>query len=136
TTGCFMVESTGVYFESYFHILKTLQETSPSSLPFERYLAPQEIESSPSFAIVDPPTYARAPGFSFDLSVLLEDKQITLNIADISSHKTVIQNLQSLSRLDESQAQSLVYSLCREVALIEGPPGTGKTFVGVELMRV
>ncbi|CAG8807736.1 13961_t:CDS:1, partial [Racocetra fulgida] len=90
---------------SYFHILKTLQETSPSSLPFERYLAPQEIESSPSFAIVDPPTYARAPGFSFDLSVLLEDKtkQITLNIADISSHKTVIQNLQSLSRLDDSQ---------------------------------
>ncbi|CAG8544268.1 4974_t:CDS:2, partial [Cetraspora pellucida] len=120
TTGCFMVESTGVYFESYFHILRTLKETTPSSLPFERYLAPQEIESS-SFAIVDPPTYARAPGFEFDLSELLEDKtkQLKLSVADISSHKTVVQNLQSLSRLDESQAQSLVNSLCREVALIE-----------------
>ncbi|CAG8550528.1 6058_t:CDS:10 [Dentiscutata erythropus] len=138
TKGCFMVESTGVYFESYFHILKTLQQTSSSpNLPFEKYLAPQVIENS-SFAFVDPPTYARAPGFEFDLSAILEDKtkQLSLNVVDTSSHKTVIQNLKELSRLDESQAQSLVYSLCREIALIEGPPGTGKTFVGVELMRV
>ncbi|CAG8548421.1 10476_t:CDS:10, partial [Dentiscutata heterogama] len=137
TKGCFMVESTGVYFESYFHILKTLQQTSSSNLPFEKYLAPQVIENS-SYAFVDPPTYARAPGFEFDLSVILEDKtkQLILNVVDTSSHKAVIQNLKELSRLDESQAQSLVYSLCREIALIEGPPGTGKTFVGVELMRV
>ncbi|KAF0474582.1 P-loop containing nucleoside triphosphate hydrolase protein [Gigaspora margarita] len=53
-----------------------------------------------------------------------------------ANHKTIIQNLKELSRLDDSQAHSLVYSLCREIALIEGPPGTGKTFVGVELMRI
>ncbi|CAG8526836.1 2633_t:CDS:10, partial [Gigaspora rosea] len=137
TKGCFMVESAGVYFESYFHILKTLQDTLPSNLPFEKYLAPQVIENS-SFAFVDPPTYARAPGFVFDLSVILEDKnkQLSLNVADTANHKTIIQNLKELSRLDDSQAHSLVYSLCREIALIEGPPGTGKTFVGVELMRV
>ncbi|CAG8812580.1 11624_t:CDS:2, partial [Gigaspora rosea] len=39
------------------------------------------------------------------------------------------------SSLDNTQAQSLVHSLCREIALIEGPPGTGKTFVGVEIMK-
>ncbi|CAG8513757.1 2001_t:CDS:2 [Scutellospora calospora] len=70
TTGCFMVESTGValieYFESYLHILKTI----PANFPSEKYLAPQVIENSSS----DPPTYTRAPGFKFDLSVLLEDK--------------------------------------------------------------
>ncbi len=33
----FLVESTGVYLESYYHILKTLQTTDPSSLPFEKY---------------------------------------------------------------------------------------------------
>ncbi|CAG8733158.1 20730_t:CDS:2, partial [Racocetra persica] len=133
TTRCFMVESIGA---AYFHILKALQTTLPSNLPFEKYLAPQIIESS-SFAAVDPPTYARAPGFVFDLSVLLENKnkRLLLNAADTSSHETVIQNLQELSRLDNTQAQSLVYSLCREVALIEGPPGTGKTFVGIEIMK-
>jgi hypothetical protein len=35
-----MVESIGVYLESYYHVLKTLQTTNPSSLPFEKYLAP------------------------------------------------------------------------------------------------
>ncbi|CAG8471028.1 5060_t:CDS:10 [Dentiscutata erythropus] len=127
TAGCFMVESTGVYFESYFHILKVLQTTLPSNLPFEKYLAPQITESS-SFAVVDPPTYTRAPGFVFDLSVLLKDKnkRLLLNVADTSSHETVIRNLQELSSLDNTQAQSLVYSLCREVALIEANKKTTK----------
>ncbi|CAG8508580.1 12330_t:CDS:10 [Dentiscutata erythropus] len=137
TAGCFMVESTGVYFESYYHILKALQTTLPSNIPFEKYLAPQITETS-SFAVVDPPIYTRAPEFVFDLSVLLKDKnkRLLLNVADTSSHEIVIQNLQKLSTLDDTQAKSLVYSLCREVALIEGPPGTGKTFVGVEIMKV
>ncbi|CAG8476927.1 30534_t:CDS:10 [Gigaspora margarita] len=117
---CFMVESTGVYFESYFHILKALQTKLPSSLPFEKYLAPQITENS-SFAAVDPPIYARAPQFVFDLSILLNDKnkRLLLNVADRFSHEKVIQNLQKSSRLDNTQAKSLVYSLCREVALIE-----------------
>ncbi|CAG8719623.1 4995_t:CDS:10, partial [Gigaspora margarita] len=137
TTRCFMVESTGVYFESYFHILKALQTKLPSSLPFEKYLAPQITENS-FFAAVDPPIYARAPQFVFDLSILLNDKnkRLFLNVADRFSHENVIRNLQKSSKLDNTQAKSLVYSLCREVALIEGPPGTGKTFVGVEIMKV
>ncbi|CAG8850749.1 44923_t:CDS:2, partial [Gigaspora margarita] len=79
-------------------------KTLPSNLPFEKYLAPQVIEYS-SFAFVDPPTYARAPGFVFDLSVILEDKnkQLSLNVADTANHKTLIQNLKELSRLDDSQ---------------------------------
>ncbi|CAG8532918.1 23815_t:CDS:10 [Gigaspora margarita] len=136
-TGCFMVESIGVYFESYFHVLKTLQKKLPSNFPFEKYLTPQITENS-SVTAVDLPTYTRAPGFAFDLSVLLKDKTkpLLLNVADIYSHETVIQNLQESSSLDNTQAQSLVYSLCREIALIEGPPGTGKSFVGVEIMKV
>ncbi|CAG8609789.1 6792_t:CDS:10, partial [Diversispora eburnea] len=31
--------------------------------------------------------------------------------------------------------KALVSSLCREVALIEGPPGTGKSYIGVGIMR-
>ncbi|OAQ22437.1 hypothetical protein K457DRAFT_55974, partial [Linnemannia elongata AG-77] len=38
--------------------------------------------------------------------------------------------------LDDTQSQALVDSLCREVALVSGPPGTGKTKIGVDLMRV
>ncbi|CAI2178003.1 1908_t:CDS:2 [Funneliformis geosporum] len=36
----------------------------------------------------------------------------------------------------ESTAKALISALTREIALIEGPPGTGKTVVGVEIMKV
>ncbi|CAG8694971.1 10548_t:CDS:2, partial [Funneliformis mosseae] len=39
-------------------------------------------------------------------------------------------------RLDQTQAKALISALSREIALIEGPPGTGKTVVGVEIMKV
>ena len=32
--------------------------------------------------------------------------------------------------------KALISALTREVALIEGPPGTGKTVVGIEIMKV
>ncbi|CAB4430459.1 unnamed protein product [Rhizophagus irregularis] len=38
--------------------------------------------------------------------------------------------------MDETQAKALVSSLTREIALVEGPPGTGKTIVGVQIMKV
>ncbi|CAI2180938.1 10853_t:CDS:10 [Funneliformis geosporum] len=145
----FMVETTGVYFEAYNYVLKTLQSTNPSALPFEKYLAPspdnlvdmkgKNKEGSNNIK-VEPPLYTRAPGFEFDLSVLCtNDDQISnlkLNVADSSSHDEVTKNLTRHSKLDETQAKALVSSLTREIALIEGPPGTGKTVVGVEIMKV
>jgi hypothetical protein len=94
----FMVESTGVYLEAYIHILKTLQTTNPSSLPFEKYLAPNfedEGNMGRSFdARVDHPIYTRAPGFQFDLSVLCKNKyKLRLDVADESSYNRVIRNI-------------------------------------------
>ncbi|PKY21705.1 hypothetical protein RhiirB3_525223 [Rhizophagus irregularis] len=165
----FMVESTGVYLESYYHILKTLQTTNPSSLPFEKYLAPNFNDSNVNNSEdikgkmredireemintldvkVENPMYTRAPGFQFDLSVLCKNKhKLKLNVAKESSHDSVIKDIVKYSNigklpngtpygLDETQAKALVSSLTREVALVEGPPGTGKTVVGVQLMKV
>ncbi|CAG8591908.1 3194_t:CDS:10 [Funneliformis mosseae] len=145
----FMVETTGVYFEAYNYILKTLQSTNPSSLPFEKYLAPNsdnladrkgKNKEGSNDVKVEPPLYSRAPGFEFDLSVLCANYDQTpnmkLNVADSSSHDEVAKNLSRHSKLDETQADALVSALTREIALIEGPPGTGKTVVGVEIMKV
>ncbi|CAH1759698.1 5746_t:CDS:10, partial [Entrophospora sp. SA101] len=136
TSSNFMVESAGVYFESYYHVLKTIQSTNPSTLPFIQYLAPT-INDDKSIG-VQAPVYARAPNFYFDLSTLLKDKskRLSLNVNDVNSYQNVIKELQLNSQLDDTQAKALVLSLCHEIALIQGPPGTGKTFVGVELMKV
>ncbi|KAG0374707.1 hypothetical protein BGX24_010062 [Mortierella sp. AD032] len=108
----FMIECPGSFFESYRPVLKALQTKMPSTLPFRNYIAPTDkdiadILSSSSAVAIDPPRYATTPGFKFDLSVLLENG-----------------------------ATSLVETLGREIALINGPPGTGKTKIGVDLMRV
>ncbi|GBB94416.1 hypothetical protein RclHR1_02350015 [Rhizophagus clarus] len=167
----FMVESTGVYLESYYHVLKTLQTTNPSSLPFEKYLAPnfsdlnsmnndvedvkgkmrEEMREEMSSAYdikVDNPMYTRAPGFQFNLSILCKNQyNLYLNVADESTHDGVIKDIVEHSNigklpngnpygLDETQAKALISSLTREIALVEGPPGTGKTVVGVQIMKV
>ncbi|KAG0025767.1 hypothetical protein BGZ81_006855 [Podila clonocystis] len=135
----FLVESPGAYFGSYRPILKALQLSIPASLPFGKYLAPTteeqaEIQNIRNF--VDPPIYARAPTFHYDLSVLLKGQKCQLDVSSSISVERAVRTLQAHSTLDDTQATALVDTLCREVAVINGPPGTGKTWIGVALMQV
>ncbi|KAF9942869.1 hypothetical protein BGZ67_009963 [Mortierella alpina] len=134
----FMVESMGGHFESYRPILQALQMIDPGAMPFGKYFAPPvEVPSRSSVTPVDPPRYALAPHFEFDLSVLLQSRtRCHLNVADPRSRQLAVAALRAYSTCDDTQSQALVDSLCREVALIRGPPGTGKTKIGVDLMRV
>ncbi|KAF9433981.1 hypothetical protein BGZ76_008735 [Entomortierella beljakovae] len=140
TSQWFLVESMGGFLEAYRPILKALQNCVPASLPFGKYIAPtaeelEDFESNDGIT-VDPPLYARAPGFQFDLSVLLNGFNCELDVNDSKSIKAAEIALQQHSTLDNTQAVALVETLCREVAIISGPPGTGKTKIGVDLMRV
>ncbi|RGB25652.1 hypothetical protein C1646_771434 [Rhizophagus diaphanus] len=130
----FMLESTGVYLETYIHTLKALQSTNPFFLPFKKYLAPNN-KSEIKF---NNPFYTRAPGFQFDLSVLCKNKEqsLKLNVADESTHDEVVKSVTNYSKLDETQAKALIIALTHEIALIEGPPSTGKTVVGIEIIKV
>ncbi|KAG9321050.1 hypothetical protein KVV02_000380 [Mortierella alpina] len=134
----FMVESMGGHFESYRPILQALQMIDPAAMPFGKYLAPpEEVPSRSAVTLVDPPRYALAPDFEFDLSVLLQSRaRCHLNVANPRSRQLAVAALREYSTCDDTQSQALVDSLCREVALIRGPPGTGKTKIGVDLMRV
>ncbi|KAF8933427.1 hypothetical protein BGZ58_006355 [Dissophora ornata] len=141
----FLVETMGGFFESYRPILKALQRCVPAALPFGKYLAPTKEEEEARSATggeADPPFYARAPGFLFDLSVLHKGLRMELNVLDPNSMHRAEELLQLPSHdtnykpLDSTQAKALVETLCREVAIISGPPGTGKTKIGVDLMRV
>ncbi|KAF9302274.1 hypothetical protein BGZ74_005562, partial [Mortierella antarctica] len=135
----FLVESPGTYFGSYSSVLKALQHSMPSILPFGKYLAPtieEQAQIKNTKHIVDPPIYARAPAFQYDISVLLNGQECRLDVNNAESIEQATRTLQSNSTLDDTQATALVDTLCREVALINGPPGTGKTWIGVALMQV
>ncbi|KAG0331451.1 hypothetical protein BG004_001658 [Podila humilis] len=139
TKHWFLVESPGAYFGSYRPILKALQKSIPAFLPFGKYLAPSHEELNEikvSKKVLDPPIYARAPTFKYDLSVLLNGHPCELDVNCAISIVHTVRTLQEHSTLDDTQATALVDTLCREVALINGPPGTGKTWIGVALMQV
>ncbi|KAF9358200.1 hypothetical protein BGX26_002267 [Mortierella sp. AD094] len=139
---CFLVESMGGFFESYKPILKALQNSFDlaAAMPFGKYLAPtrEELDSMRNGikATVDPPEYARIPGFKYDLSVLLNGRACSLDISDPRSIAYAEDLIRRHSIIDETQAKALVETMSREVALISGPPGTGKTKIGVDLIRV
>jgi hypothetical protein len=126
----YLVESTGAFYESYRPILAALQKCEPASLPFGKYIAPTKEESAAMIhrVVVDPPIYARAPGFRFDLSVVMGGQPLRLDANNRQSATDAIAALQRRSYLtdtkskplDETQAKALVETLCREVSLISG----------------
>ncbi|KAF9957029.1 hypothetical protein BGZ65_002278, partial [Modicella reniformis] len=135
----YLVEPSGGFFESYRSALGALQNRLPTAFPFGKYLAPTEEETETMLATgvrVDPPMYARSPNFRFDLSILLKGRGFKLDVTNPVSIAKGIKVLQESKVLDITQSKALVEALSREVALVNGPPGTGKTRTGVELMRV
>ncbi|KAG0071814.1 hypothetical protein BGZ89_009347 [Linnemannia elongata] len=138
----FMIEFPGSFFEGHRPALRTLRDSRPSVLPFGKYIAPTDEDIARSCrasapGAIDPPVYTTMPGFEFDLSVLLENGgHCALDVRDPQSVDQAVKVLRERSSLDNSQALALVETLGREIALISGASGTGKTKVGVDLIRV
>ncbi|KAF8959737.1 hypothetical protein BDZ97DRAFT_1666780 [Flammula alnicola] len=137
TSGVKLLVESSVMFEAIRPFLDALKST-PEDIPFSRYLVHQPSGQLQTCRL-EPPQYARLPGFTFQLASLFSEdsgiEDVTLSVHDpgsIESARTALRK----SRLDPSQADAVVDTLIREVALIQGPPGTGKSFTGVEILRV
>ncbi|XXH00478.1 formate dehydrogenase (NAD+) [Hypoxylon texense] len=128
-----LVEFPGVLLPSFQHTLIALQRMSKrSNIPFEDLLVSTEQTSDSGVKMVNPPQYTTKPGFSFDLSCLVDDEAVLhhsprepLEPQELSSHST----------LDFTQSTALLNTLSRELALIQGPPGTGKSYTGEKLIK-
>ncbi|KAF9280989.1 hypothetical protein BGZ74_002480 [Mortierella antarctica] len=135
----YLVESPGVCCGSYRRILKALQQSIPASMPFGKYLAPtieEQAEITNVSNFVEPPIYACAPTFQYDLSVLVRGQECRLDVNSTTSVERAFRTLQAHSSLDDTQATALIDTLRREVALINGPPGTGVAWFSIALMQV
>ncbi|KAJ3035349.1 hypothetical protein HDV00_004049 [Rhizophlyctis rosea] len=131
----YLLESSSVYFEAYRPILRTLQTFNPFTLPFQKYLAPNDPDNLPKK--IDPPFFARGEDFSWDLSVLCKDGgECEFRPGDEDSRRGVMERLEKESDLDEGQVKAVLDCLEREVALVQGPPGTDKTYLGTSLIQI
>ncbi|KAM4063725.1 AAA domain-containing protein [Hirsutella rhossiliensis] len=130
--GHLEVKFPGVILASFKHTLEGLQQMyRKPDLPFSGILAPSHDES-PEIDI-QPPMYARKPGFSFDLACLSHDNAA---FAVSAFTPTDPEEVASRSTLDLTQSIALLNTLQRELSLIQGPPGTGKSYTGEKIIKV
>ncbi|GAA5907010.1 hypothetical protein JCM6882_000031 [Rhodosporidiobolus microsporus] len=137
----YLIELPGFLLGTVEPFLKALQNLSPATVPFADILS--ALPPAPDNPIqLRPPLFARNPGFTFDLSSVLlppaERGTLVLNATDADSIANARRELSvpGASKLDLAQANAFIDTLTREVSLVEGPPGTGKSWLGVELIRV
>lgn len=72
---------------------------------------------------VDPPAYLRVQGRSYNLScIVAEGKEKISPFNPLTPHAWPDEETMGL---DESQLQALKLALTNELAIIQGPPGTG-----------
>jgi len=126
-----LVEFPGVLFASFEATLATLQDIFRSpQLPFAEILAPGGADD---IKAIPPPQYAKRPGFSFDLSsITTNESELRL----VPGQDFDIDALESNTSLDPSQATAVVDMLSRSLALVEGPPGTGKSYTGETVVKI
>ncbi|KAH0553251.1 hypothetical protein GP486_006591 [Trichoglossum hirsutum] len=136
-----MVEARTGYYEAYRYNLLALQR-----LMIERYVSRIEIRvcahSLVRFPlsenlmkltkVCDAPKYIKENPY-LDLSRVLDSgrAQVPLENVHVLSEWPDINS----TTLDESQVSALRSMLTRELAIVHGPPGTGKTFVSVLALK-
>ena len=82
--------------------------------------------------------YARHTGFAFPLASILKNgaSSILLHLSSSDKDPLLVTKLDANTKLDYRQCVALVVVLTREFAFIQGLPGTGKSFLRVQLMKV
>ncbi|KAK1056339.1 hypothetical protein LTR74_014999 [Friedmanniomyces endolithicus] len=132
-----LVEFPGVLLPAFKPTLQAMQSMSETlDLPFGDILAPTSTSNNPGRHInIVPPTYATKPGFSFDLSSIT-DAESALHLTPGTNTEDTIDQLARRSTLDQGQAEAVVRPLSRSLALIQGPPGTGESYTGVQLIKI
>ena len=129
-SGQSLVEFPGILLASFQSTLQALQKMSRTlDLPFTEIIAPDT--QSPNNTVMQPPTYTRKRGFSFNLSCLAGGDALALTPGEPFD----FEKLRKASTLDEAQQIAVVQALSIGLALIQGPPGTGKSYTGVAIIK-
>ena len=136
-----LVEYPGILPAGFLHTLKRLQHPDMQLMPFSQEIALSSIIKG-SFPKSGPPAYAIAKAFTYNLTPLRKQGKkfdaSELRLPLSSSAGDIAESLKALldqTMLDEGQAAALLACLNQGLAFTKGPPGTGKTYLGVALVK-
>ncbi|KAL7892543.1 hypothetical protein HDV63DRAFT_414622 [Trichoderma sp. SZMC 28014] len=127
-----LVEFPGILLASFKHTLDALKEMRQKPhMPFVDLLAPPDDKTTEPR--IEPPQYARAAGFAFDLRCLTNDGA---ELFVSPHHLPDLEAIESRTSLDITQCSALLNTLSQELSLIQGPPGTGKSYTGQKIIEI
>ncbi|EXJ56956.1 hypothetical protein A1O7_07300 [Cladophialophora yegresii CBS 114405] len=145
----YLVEFPKILFAGVYNCLKCLQDMKDSDFAFPQYVAPRisihdallarELNfavGSPSRFPCLPPSYARAPEFRYNLEKTVGPHSpiSSVSLEDLCRPST-LDILKRETTLDEGQAVAFRDSLMRDFACTQGPPGCGKTYLGLKVAQ-
>jgi hypothetical protein len=113
-----------VFFEPYFHVLKTLQSLDASTFPLPEYLIYIQEEDFP-------PAYLEPNPFPLQYELPVGRDRWPVIVTDYNTWPRPNE-----LELDTSQYMALFAALTRELVVIQGPPGTGKTYMGLRITEI
>ncbi|GAB6018951.1 NFX1-type zinc finger-containing protein 1 [Chamberlinius hualienensis] len=120
-----MIESP-TYHEAYAPVLKGLKTINESNLLFKKYI----VDLTPT--IKHPNYLLKTSKFNTGAT---SKKRRTLKLTWSPLNNSSWPSAEQFM-LDESQNRALRVGLTQEIAIIQGPPATGKTYVGLKLVQI
>ncbi|KAK6505706.1 hypothetical protein TWF481_007598 [Arthrobotrys musiformis] len=117
-----MVESRSGYFEAFKHTLRALQRMD-GNFPFNKILTLQDTAVGTPQFLKEKPGLNLAPCFNDSDSAALQNVNILKGFPKKS---------QVTTSMDEFQLEAVERILTKELAIVQGPPGCGKTFVSTK----
>ncbi|KAK6504315.1 hypothetical protein TWF506_002518 [Arthrobotrys conoides] len=122
TKNWIMVESRSGYFEAFKHTLRALQRMDVN-FPLSKILTLQETTVGIPQFLKEKPEVNLAPCFNDHDSSTLQNVNILQNFPSKN---------QVTTSMDEFQLEAVERILTKELAIVQGPPGCGKTFVSTK----
>lgn len=122
----YLLDFPELKLDSFKHTLEALQRQCQTSHHLVDLLNPLDRP------VVQRPTYARRPGFVFNLDCLMPSgRTFRFDPSD-----TPVTEIPSNIDLGPDQIKALLESLSAEVALVYGRPGTGKSYLARKMIKV
>lgn len=114
----FVMAESDIYFEPYFWVTRALQDSVEEAFSMKNF-------------IVEDLCYPQCPNYMQDFRTKYVIKGHIFDIFDEFSWPG-----RQVLNLDSCQYRALQLCLTREFAIVQGAPGTGKTFLGVTIAEV
>lgn len=120
----FLMVETTAYFEAYRHVLEGLQKMQEKDIPFQKYIVECDAQVKEPAYLTEDTAYNLAPLMKTSHKEKCPDSLKSVYILDPYQWLSM-----EALRLDESQMQALNLALTKELAIIQGPPGTGEKYL-------